>query len=170
MGRLPATWAERVIMDRVPYEMSGELILPSADGSTTGVQFPDATFMNSVDKPFEIHRMIPRIIGLGATNITFSPQPDQEELASLVRLRMTDLGLDQVLTKNATLVSLLTKGSSERTWEFADPHYLTRSNLIQIVCDMLTLPAVYDDDITKLRISIAFQGFLLVVAPPSENR
>lgn len=170
MGRLPATWAERVIMDRVPYEMSGELVLPTSDGTTTGVQFPDATFLNSVDKPFEIHRMIPRVIGLGTTNIVFSPQPDQEELASLVRLRMTDLGLDQVLTKNPTLISLLTKGSSERTWEFADPHYLTRSNLIQIVCDMLTLPADYASDITKLRVAISFQGFLLVVAPPSENR
>ncbi len=170
MGRLPATWGERVIMDRVPYEMSGELILPTADSTTAGVQFPDATFMNTVDKPFEIHRMIPRVMGLGATNILFSPQPDQEELASLVRLRMTDLGLDQVLTKNPTLISLLTKGSSERTWEFADPHYLTRSNLIQVVCDMLSLPTAFASNITKLRIGISFQGFLLVVAPPSENR
>lgn len=170
MGRLPATWAERVILDRVPYEMSGELILPTADSSTTGVQFPDATFLNSVDKPFEVHRMIPRVMGLGATNLLFSPQPEQEELASLVRIRMTDLGLDQVLTKNATLISLLTKGSSERTWEFADPHYLTRSNLIQVVCDMLTLPAAYGANITKLRVGISLQGFLLVVAPPSENR
>jgi hypothetical protein len=166
MGRLPATWASRVITDRIPYELSGEITMTSAQ---TGLQYPDATFMNTVDKPFEVHRMKPVIVGqLNGT--MFSPQPDQEEMLSLVRARITDLGLNQEITKNPTLLSLLVKGSSERTWEFADPHYLTRSNLLQIVLDALAFPASFADEVNQLKVCIAFQGFLLVVAPPSENR
>ena len=166
MGRLPASFANKVIQSRVPYELSGELVV----ATTSPVQFPEATFLNSVDKPFEIHRMIPRVYALDAAGLLVDEQPDQELLAGLVRLRITDLGLDQVMTKNPTLIGILTKGSSERTWEWAEPHTLVRSNQMQVVVELLAFPAGFAEEILSLKVAIAFEGFLLVLAPASENR
>lgn len=166
MGRLPSEWAGRVIMDRVPYTISGELVISSNEAA---LQFPDNTFSNNTDKPFEIHRLIPRLVGVDDAGVVQADQPDQDTLGELVRLNINDLGLNQIITKNPTLISLLTKGSSERTWEWADPHYLTRGNQIQVTATSLPLTA-FSESFDELRIGVAFQGFLLVVAPPSENR
>ncbi len=165
MGRLPSTWASRVILDRIPYTISGELALGSAAFPT---QFPDNTFSNNTDKPFEIHRLIPRLWALDTNSVLLETQPEQDMLSGLARLEINDLGVNQIITKAPTLIGLLTKGSSERTWEFADPHYLTRGNQIQITETALTFPGV--EGFVRLLTGIAFQGFLLVVAPPSENR
>lgn len=165
MGRLPATWAGRQIMSRWPYEVNGELIITSAQ---TGQQFPEATFQNGQDKPFEIHRMIPRVYSLDTESVLLTTQSDQELLLGLVRARLTDLGREQAMTKNPTLLGTLLKGSSERTWEFADPMYLIRSEQIQVVLDALTFPAI--SGLAKLRVAITFEGFVCVVAPPGENR
>lgn len=165
MGRLADYWAGRKITQRSPFLMPGDLILTS---SQPGVQFPEATFMNNVDKPFEIHRAIPRVTALDVNNVPLFPQPDQELLGALIRAQVTDLGKNQKLTKNPSLFTILTKGSSERTWEFADPYYLIRSESIQVVCDALTFPAI--PDLASLRVEWSFQGFLIVVAPASDVR
>ena len=89
--------------------------------------------------------------------------------AEPARLTINDLGINQILTKNPTLIALLTKGTSELTWEFADPHYLVRGNQIQVIADALAYTGVVDN-FTNMRIGLSFQGFLLVVAPPSETR
>lgn len=165
MGRLPSTWAGRIIQSRWPYEISGELLLTTG---LTGTQYPDATFQNGQDKPFEMHRMIPRVYALDSSNVLLTTQPDQELLLGLVRARITDLGREQLITKNPTILGALLKGSSERTWEFAEPMYIIRSEQIQIVLDALTFPAISSLD--KLRVVITFEGFVCIVAPPSENR
>jgi len=165
MGRLPSTWAEKLITMRTPYEMDGELMVASG---ATGQQYPDATFANNIDKPFEIHRMIPRVTALDSSGVPLATQPDQDLLQSLVRLSITDLGKNTPLTKSPTLMKLFTKGEAERTWEFADPYYLIRTELIQIVVDSLPFPAI--DGLAFLRVEISFQGFLLTVAPASESR
>lgn len=169
MGRLPSHWAEKLITMRIPYEMDGELTLTSG---ATGQQFPDATFANNIDKPFEIHRMIPRVTALDSTGVALATQPDQDLMQSLLRVAITDLGKNTPLTKSPTILNLLTKGSSERTWEWAEPYYLIRTELIQIVADALTFPAnpAPIDDLNGLRLEISFQGFLIVVAPASESR
>jgi hypothetical protein len=170
MGRLPATWADRVITMRVPYNMPGEIILASGQ---TGKQFPLATFSNNVDKPFETHRYKPFVTALDASGNAVDPQPDQDLLQGLVRVRIFDEGKNQDLTKNPSLMHLLTKGSSERTWEFADPYYMVRSENYQVTCDVLVFPAAWATltiPITQIRVESDFQGFLLVVAPPSNTR
>ena len=167
MGRLPAQWAGRVINDRYPYAIPGELLL------TTGQlaqQYPDSTFLHAADKPFEIHRMIPRVIALDVNQVVLSPQPEQDLLAALVRTRITNLGITQPLTKAPTLISALTKGSAERTWEWAEPQTLERSQELQIVLDALAFPAALLASVTYLRVAIIFEGFLLQVAPASDNR
>lgn len=165
MGRLPAQWAGRVIMSRWPYEIAGELAMTTAQ---QGKQYPEATFQNGVDKPFEIHRMIPRVYALDTEGLLLTTQPDQSLMQGLIRARITDLGREQLITKTPTLLDVLTKGTSERTWEWADPMYIIRSEQIQVVLDALAYPAI--SNLVTLRVAICFQGFLCIVAPPSENR
>jgi hypothetical protein len=161
---------------RIPYTMPGELILA---GNQTAVQFNDALFTNNVDMPFEVHRMIPRVTALDDANDALANQPSQELLNALVRARVNDFGKNAIMTKNPALLSVLTKGSSERTWEWAEPYYLVRSEGFQVAIDTLTLPtwdgaqipsAQPAEPLVSLRVEIAFQGFLCVVAPPSNTR
>jgi hypothetical protein len=167
MGRLPSTWGGKIIQERVPYDMPGEITIAA---SQTGLQYPDATFQNTQNKPFEIHRVIPRVYALDGTVLWFDPTavqvPSPDFLASLVRVNIEDLGLNQKLTKAPTLIDTLTKGSSERTWEFADPHYLPNNAQLQVVLDCLAFPTGFDADIDGLRVCITLQGFMLVVGPP----
>ena len=165
MGRLPEYWAGRKITMRIPYEMPGEITLTTLQ---TGVQFPDATFLHNVDKPFEIHRCKPVIQQLDVSGLPINTQLAQENLLSLVRVRVSDLGKNELLTKAPTLCSLLVKGSAEQTWEWAEPYTIVRSENMQIVADALSLANITNT--TSLRLAWAFQGFLLVVAPPSESR
>lgn len=151
---------------RSPFTMPGELTVTA--GPTAPTQFPEATFMNNVNKPFEIHRMIPRVTALDAEGTALSPQPDQELLQSLVRLTINDLGKNQIITKNPTLMHLLTKGTSERSWEWADPYYLVRSESIQVIVEPTAFPTI--SNLVSLRVEVSFQGFLIVVAPASEAR
>lgn len=165
MGRLPATFAQRTITMRQPWGMYGELIVTSAQ---TGRPFPEATFLNSTDKPFEIHRMIPRITALDNTGVALTPQPDLQDLLALVKISINDLGKNTPLQKSPTRLRSLTKGTSEVTWEFADPYYLIRTEQFQVVIDADTFPAIAN--LNSLRIEIEFEGFFVVIAPPSENR
>jgi hypothetical protein len=176
MGRLPSQWAGRDITMRIPYNLPGELILA---GNASGVQFPDTQFTNNVDMPFEAHRMVPRVVGLDAANNALATQPPQDLLQELVRVRINDFGKNVIMTKNPAFLNVLTKGSSERTWEWAEPYYLVRSEGFQVVCDSLTIfpwdgnqipvfPATVP--LISLRVEIDFQGFLCVVEAPSNTR
>jgi hypothetical protein len=176
MGRLPAQWAGRDITLRIPYMMEGELILA---GGQAAVQFNTALFTNNVDMPFECHRMIPRVTGMDSSSNVQPNQMTQDTLAELVRLRIADFGKSVQMTKNPTLINVITKGTSERTWEWADPYYLIRAEGFQVSVDTLTLPTWDGEQIAQnpplnalnqLRIEINFQGFLLQVAPPSNTR
>lgn len=163
MGRIPSSFSGLPIQQRIPYTLTGELTLTA---SQTAQQYPDATFQNNVNKTFEIHRMIPRVYGQVA-GVLYAPQPEMSLLLGMVRMQLTDLGLDQKITKSPTLLDTLTKGSSELTWEFAEPHYLPNNAQLQVVLDTLGFPAQAPfTTINQLRVAITFQGFLLVVGPP----
>lgn len=177
MGRLPSEWAGRPITMRIPYEMAGEIVLTTGQ---SGQQFPDALFMDNVDMPFECHRVVPRVIAQDNAGIAVPNQPNQDLLQSLIRARVNDNGKSVIMTKASTMLNTLTKGSSERTWEWADPYYLVRSESFQVVLDALTFPPIWDGaqipanpattPIISLRVSWGFQGFLCVVAAPSNTR
>ncbi len=165
MGRLPAVWADRAILDRYPYEFPGEIIIQDAQPS---IQIPNAVFQNGTDKPFEVHRMIPRVMAYDSSNVLLATQPDQEMLLALLKIEIEDTGLNQALTKAPTRLNALVKGSSERTWEWADPHYLVRSNGFTVTVEGETFPDI--DDLDHLVLAIVFEGFMCIVAPPSNNR
>ncbi len=166
MGRLPAQFAGRVINDRFPYEFSGELKLTTGQALT---QFPDSTFLHSIDKPFEIHRMIPRVFGQDGSDVLLATQPDQDLLLALVKFTLTNLGINQVMTKAPTRLAAVVKGSSERTWEWAEPQTLERGQELQAACQALTFPT-FNPAASSLIVLLTFEGFLLQVAPPSDNR
>lgn len=168
MGRLPATFADREIKDRFPYEMPAEQSLTTGQ---RGVQFTPAVFNNGTDKPFECHRMLARVYARDSNNILLNPQPAQELLAGLVRFEILIDNLEQRLTKAPALIDATMKGSAERTWEFADPCYLVRSSAFQVTVDALTFPAnAAISNLNNLLVAITFQGFLLIVSPPMPNR
>ncbi len=165
MGRLPDSWAGRKITMRIPYEMPGELPLTTGQ---TGQQFPDATFLHNVDKPFEIHRVKPFVIALDTNGDVLADQPDQQVLQSLLRVRISDLGKNELMTKSPISVALIPKGTSEQTWEWAEPYTITRSESFQVVADALAYTNF--EGLVTLRLCWKFEGFLIVVAPPSESR
>jgi hypothetical protein len=166
MGRLPSTFAGREITARTPYNMEGEIILaPSLSGQT----YPDSTFLNAVNRPFEVHRMVPRVIALDDEELPVDPQPsDLDLLMNLVKITVENLTANDKMTKAAQLISTLVKGSAEQTWEWAEPYYLPNSH--QFLVTLNTEPLPDAADYTQLKIAINFQGFLLQVAPASESR
>lgn len=167
MGRISNQWAGQVITDRFPYNMSAELTLVSGQAAT---QFPDSAFLHSLDKPFEVHRLIPRVVANDGANVLLPSQPDQETLQALVRLFILNLGITQTMMKAATRLNALTKGSSERTWEFAEPQVLQRGQEFQCTAQALTFPVFTPAAASSITVILDFQGFLLQVAPPSDNR
>lgn len=165
MGRLPDQWAGRKITMRVPYSMPGELSLTSGQ---SGQQFPPATFNHNVDKPFEVHRCKPWVTALDVNGDVLADQPPQEVLQSLLRVRMADLGKNELMIKQPQLLALMPKGSAEATWEWAEPYTITRAESFSVEADALAFTNF--DGVDTLRLAWKFEGFLIVVAPPSESR
>jgi hypothetical protein len=182
MGRLPPQFAGRDITFRIPYTMPGEL---EVEPNKRGIVFPEATFLHNVDKPFEIHRMIVRLTAQteddeGETIIQ-ETQPDT--LSKRISMRVTDFSKNENLTKSATLVSSMLAFNTG-FWEWAEPYTRVRSEGFQVQIDSGAFPTIcalgtnpdgepcqlIEVPTTKVRIEIGFQGFLVVVAPPSETR
>jgi len=145
--------------------MYGEVTLTSAQAGKT---FPEGTFLNSTDKPFEIHRLIPRITALDGNGVALVTQPDEEFMLSMVKCSILDLGKTTPLQRAPTRLRSMLKGSAEQTWEWADPYYLVKSEQFQITNDADTFPAI--TSLVTLRVELNFEGFLLTIAPPSEAR
>jgi len=165
MGRLPATFGYQPITDRFPYAMAGELVLTD---SQSGIQFQDSLYNNGVDKPFECHRLIPRVYALDSNGVLLADQPSEALLAALVKINIVITNLEQKLTKASAAIDTLTKGSSERSWEFADPFYLIKSNNITISCDTRAFPEIEGFD--QVLVAITLEGFFCICAPPTANR
>lgn len=170
MGRLPDYFAQRRITYREPYAMEARLRLTTG---ATGQQYPEAAFMHATDKPFEVHRMIPRLRPLNANNnpVDEDVTRSNDYLMAMVRARFNDLGKTIEMTKAATPLRSLVKGTAEQTWEFAEPAYLAKGESYQIELNADTFPGGFADDaITQIEVSICFEGFQLIVAPASDNR
>lgn len=168
MGRLPETFAgspgaAQRITFRTPYIMSAEISLAS---STSGAQFAPDVFTHSTDRPFEIHRLIPRAYTFDSTPAIIVPQPAIELLLGCITTRIFDFGKTQNLNKASTTLGGLVKGTSELTWEFAEPYYLVKDEGLIISLDSAVYPFAAD----TVKIEIALEGFLLTLAPASDRR
>ena len=168
MGRLPSTYAGMQIMFRVPFAMQTTLDLPQ----NTASQFPEFPVTHSIDKPFEIHRMIPRITAIAGNKVIQAAQPSDDLMEALISISIRDFGKNNSLTKAVTPLGNLVRGSAERTWEFAAPYYLKQGDGFEINAVSGSYPV--DGQGTPianvLRAQISFIGCLIVVAPPTEQR
>lgn len=182
MGRLPVKYADKLIKFRIPFTMPGELVISR---STTGLLFADSTFLHNTDKPFEIHRMIvtiaamdnatpPLIINVPLAGALGAGQMDVI-LRDYVRLRIQDTAKNELLTKAAQLVSNLVRNNTG-AWEWEEPYTIVRSEGFTISVDTI-VPANFviavgetSATVANLRVGITFEGFLIVIEPPSETR
>lgn len=148
----------------VPYSMQTQLTLAA---SVSGQQFPNADLLNTVDKPIAVHRMIPRVIALDSNGLPLASQPDIETREALVSIALTLTGLNQPMVKDASPVflgNLLGGTTSERYWRYEEPFVLPNGNGVIASANVGAFPAGVT--YTQLRITLLFQGYLLVVAPP----
>jgi hypothetical protein len=180
MGRLPTHFADQRIKFRIPYTMPGELVLGL---SATGVLFPDSTFLHNVDKPFEVHRVVVNTYPFddGTPPDPLDPLfcgqiPDHEKiLRNFVRTRIQDTSKNELMNKSAQLLSTLVKDNSA-TWEWEDPYTIVRSEGFTVSADCLLAagyPITVDAvtvNVENVRFGLTFEGYLIVVAPPSETR
>jgi hypothetical protein len=178
----PEYFVDRRILFTIPYSMPGELIVAT---DTSGVQFPEAAFLHNVDKPFEIWRMITRLTGLTGTPVASAVIPDvqPETLEKRVRLSILDVAKNERITKAPQLVSSFQK-ANELSWEWDPrPYTIVRQEGLQITADVDALPticvpdpaeeeacAIVPAEITFVRIEVTFQGYLLILEPPSAKR
>lgn len=168
MGRLASRYADLDIQARFPYEMPSELTLAA---SVSGRPFNSEDLLNTVDKVFEVHRMIPRIYALDVNGLLVAQQPDMELLMGLVLFNMVLQGFNQQVTKAPTRVGALVKGSSERTWEYAEPFYLPNGRGVQLFATTTAFPTAgtgFPAAVTQLLITAVLEGFQLQLAPPRQ--
>lgn len=165
MGRLAQNFAGLTVVDMIPYNMPSTLTLTSG---AQGVAFPNSDLLNTVDKPFAVHRVIPRIIALDANGLILDTQPEQEVREALISLRMVLTGFNQEATKAVVPIGNLLLGSTDhRAWSLEEPFVLPNSYGVQVFADCRAFPAGFaGDGITSLQVRINLQGYLLVVAPP----
>jgi hypothetical protein len=178
-GLVPATFADQFIKFRIPYTMPAELVVLA---NTANNGFPADVFKNDADKPFEVWRMIVKLTAesVDAPPFIFDPQPTT--LAKHVRIRVVDTSFESRLTKAMNLVDTI-QTDNALTWEWEVPYTIVRAQGFQVDVDATALPRyclevinLADVDCTAaivavpaVRVEIAFQGYFLVLAPPSEN-
>lgn len=160
MGRLPDSFAQRKITSRVPYSMEAHIDLTSLQIAT----LPTLPLSHNVDRPFEIHRMIPRV-----ASTTTPPTSIIADLGmlglTLAVIQILDVTKQQDLLRVPTPPANLVKGIGELIWEWADPFYLERSESLMVSTEAANLSAL-----TPIRLYITFQGFLVNIAPASDRR
>ena len=178
MSRLPLQYAGKIISFRLPFTIAGTLDVPP---NTNGVVFPDVVFSLQIDKPFEIHRMFVRLAAKG-TPVGFSSptvlEPQPTTLEERVKMKVQDVGKNENQMKSAAYVSTFINRNTG-TWEWEEPYTIVRSEGFQVQVDTDDFPnvIVYNANIepelvpvTLVRVAVTYEGFLVIVGPPSETR
>jgi hypothetical protein len=174
LNGVPETFADQLIKFRIPYVMPGELV---TDPNSTAVQFNEATFLHTIDKPFEVHMMHVELTGLDAEDNIPDLQP--LSLDRLVRLRIEDTAKNEKISKSPTLVSII-RDALNHLWKWEVPYTFTRQEGFTIGVDTAALPTICVPSaedctseplvIAKVRTEISFQGYLVVLRPASDSR
>jgi hypothetical protein len=178
MSRLPLEFASKIITFRLPYNLPGE---QDIGPNESGVVFPDVVFSHQVDKPLEIHRVLIRLAAKGTpegftTPIVLEPQPST--LEERVKILIRDVGKNEAQGKSAQRVSTLINRNTG-AWDWEEPYTIVRSEGFNVQIDTNEFPnvVIFDDNIEPelvpvqfVRVAVNFQGFLLIIAPPSETR
>lgn len=151
MARLPDSYKGRRIEKRLPYVMFAQLNIAA---STTGASFADSSFLHSTDKPFEVHRAAIHVTAVDGSDVpTTALTPNSETFA---RLDISDTGSNERLTKTATRVQNLVADNTKML-ELDDPYVMEYQTGFVITGDNQHAS-------TRIRIQVAFHGYLLKVA------
>jgi hypothetical protein len=174
----PEYFADRLIKFSIPYTMPGEWnIGPNA----SGVQAPEAVFLHNVDKPFEIWRMTVRLTALDGSDPPAVLEQQPATLPERIRLSVMDTSKNERITKAPALVKSFQK-ANELTWEWDPrPYTIVRQEGFQIAADSLAFPTVcvvspedcatlIPTPVAFVRVEVTFQGWLLILEPPSATR
>lgn len=156
--QLPTHYNGKRIKFRVPRTMPGEVTVPNG---ITGLDFPAATFLHSVELPFEVWNVKMAAAQLINSIPVADPAPGMNQFW---RVRMRDISKNQDITQAANLVQTLIDNESGE-WFWRRPYTIERAEGFEVTVDNL-LPAGGND----LRAAVNFRGFLLVLEPPSETR
>jgi hypothetical protein len=166
VGRLPLQYAGKDITLRIPYSMTGEATYAA---NLNGQVMQDTLFGHQMDKPLEVHRMIVRLTAFEAGGAILEPQPTT--LDRRVQIRVKDTATGENMNKAAQRLSSLKK-INEDTWEWEEPRTITKNEGFEVSVDtgpynMVPAPA---NATTAIRVEVTFQGYLIVIAPPTETR
>lgn len=178
-GLVPSVYADQWIKFRIPYTMHAELVVTAL---TNNNAFNADNFKNDSDKPFECWRMNVRLTAQTADAPPFIYEPQPASLYKHVRIRVTDTAFDARLNKAMQLVDSL-QADDSLSWEWEVPYTIVNGQGFQVECDALALPrycleVVNAADVNcttavvavpTVRVEITFVGYLLILAPPSEN-
>lgn len=157
---IPTHFAGQRIKFRVPRTMPGEL---TVGNGVVGLDFPPATFLHSVELPFEVWSV--KFAGAQLDdngNPQAAPAPG---INQFWRARISDVSKNQNITQAANLIQTLVDDESGE-WFWRVPFTIVRQEGFDVTIDNL-LPAAPGND---LRAAVNFRGFLLVLEPPSETR
>ena len=179
LERLPTFLGKRQIKFRSPFSMPGEVKIKLADVPNFPFtsSFPEATFLQNSDKPMEVHRMTARVTPLDADEkVILFTEDVYKSFLRIFRLRIQDVTKNQLITKNSQLLSDLLD-ESRGSWEWYDPYTMSRSEGFEVDFDLLDfnskiiLPISQGlPEIKFLRLEITFEGYLVVIAPPTNER
>lgn len=164
-GVIPEEYGDQSIKFTIPYLFTGSLVV---EPTTNGTFFPESTFENNVDKPFEIWWMNVRLNELDENKQVVDDQPPFFDMANRIRITVFDTSKNEKLTKTPTLVENLvtSKEGAQGTWQWHRPYTLVRAEQLQIQVDTQN----FRDQVPFMRVSISFHGYLLVLQPASETR
>lgn len=171
MARMPTHYNGLRIVRRIPYAMFTECYLwRSAAGADLIASFPLADLVHDVDKPFEIHRMIPvatNLIvdgGTGETAVDYAATTQLDYLQG-ADVEIRDNAKNVAMTKGLVTLANLVRGPAAQTWEWEAPYYLTRGEglLVNAVESAFTPVGTDAVDHVAIRYMLAFEGSLVVV-------
>lgn len=177
---LPTHYAGKLITYRIPYRMPGELMVVN---NTGGNQFPPATFIHAVDKPFECRGVQINIVPFESAQTPVGA-PSSNQIAVLASEPNTQRALDKFIRlmvehsspnergfkANHVVEDLLEFNS--RCWYWKDPMTVEKSAGWVVTADSI-LPATFTINnviFDRVRVDISFFGDLLVCERASETR
>lgn len=176
----PTKFAGKNIVSRWPYVMPGELVVPNGE---TGQLFENATFLCTLDKPFETWWMGADVYPMTSETANVAPilaQQLGDVLHRLVKLQVDYVNLDQKITKAAARMNQLFDKNTKR-WSWGpQPNTIVRqqgyavsvSNLAAAVGATFSTGDwgnIAQQNVSHLRINCEFIGYLLVLEGSSEE-
>ncbi len=154
MGRLPESFGGRQITYRIPHVIT---VFAQARFGQQGIVL---NLEHNIDKPFEIHRLIPLAFLHGT--------PTNENASYEITLSLLDVTRDQPLIRGQTPIASLRRGLSIKTWEWGEPLYLERSEAFQAtlgsIQDTFNPAGALND------VYLTLEGFLIITSPATDRR